>query len=149
MHSYPWPGGTLSWKGDPTDPGGPSGSQTFSTVFCSVINGTVVNLHAPGEPMTMSKNPLLGPTFPTVPGSTFVDLNLGAIRTLEFHAGEFRQGPELPPQGLSPVKEGERYGVTFHDAAITVYSPGMPKTIRLNGTLWWNRVQTISVLGAH
>jgi hypothetical protein len=141
MQSYPWSGGTLSWTGDQ----GPTGSQTFSTVYCSVVSGGIAYLHAPGEPMTMPKDSLLGPTFQTSPGSTFVDIGLGLINTLEFHTGDFREKQELPPQGLSPVKDGERYGVTFHDAEITVYGPGMPRTIKLNGTLWCNRVQTMRV----
>jgi hypothetical protein len=149
MQSHPWPGGTLTWTGDLT------GSQTFNAVYCKVTAGTLQDIHAPGEPMTsVPKSPFEGPKFPDVPGSTVLHVDLGIQGdgkggVFEFQAGSFRNKAEVPPDGLSPVKDGERYGLAFHNVATTVWGVGTAaKIVKLNGTLWCNRVQLIHIPGA-
>lgn len=136
IRSYPWSGGTLTWTGDVT------GTKTFKTVFCYVVTGSLTGLHAPGLPMTQyptQQNPAMA-EFPHSPGITYVDVEPGAGGSLEFQAGQFHDPPQVVPPGVSPVKDGGRYGIAFHEVGIPVYGAGGGKEIKLNGTLWCNRV---------
>lgn len=150
ISSYPWPGGTLTWSGQL------SGARTFKTVFCQVVNGSLVDFHAPGSPMRqrpMASN-FFAAKFGPAPGNISFDGNWGpgdgnGVGELETRIGRYHD-PVEALSGVLSVKSGARYGVEFHHVKIGLYDSrenggGHGREITLSGTLWCNRVVTMSL----